>query len=256
VGRFRREDLLRYFRSAYRPGTMVIAAAGRLQHGEVRRLVEERFGGLAPGGRTRHGSAPHAVRRLVRRSKRELEQVHLCVGVPAPSQVHPDRYGVYVLSTILGGSLSSRLFQEVREKRGLAYSISSGVSAYADAGIFNIYAGTGLGQVDEVLRLVREALVRMREEPVPADELRRSKDHLKGGLVLALESTGSRMSQLARQEIAFGRLLPLDEVLDGIEAVSVDDILRLAGELFRGDLHASLLGNLGRYRPRPALLRL
>jgi predicted Zn-dependent peptidase len=196
------------------------------------------------------------VRRLVRRSKRELEQVHLCVGVPAPSQVHPDRYGVYVLSTILGGSLSSRLFQEVREKRGLAYSISSGVSAYADAGIFNIYAGTGLGQVDEVLRLVREALVRMREEPVPADELRRSKDHLKGGLVLALESTGSRMSQLARQEIAFGRLLPLDEVLDGIEAVSVDDILRLAGELFRGDLHASLLGNLGRYRPRPALLRL
>jgi predicted Zn-dependent peptidase len=157
---------------------------------------------------------------------------------------------------VLGGSMSSRLFQNVREKRGLVYSISSGVSAYSDAGAFTIYAGTSLDSVDEVVRLSLEELRRARSEPLPADELRRAKDHLKGSLMLSLESTGSRMNHIARQEIYFGRQFGLDEIMTGIESVTADDVPRIASDLFSGPLHASVLGNLKGYRLKAHHLRL
>ena len=256
VSRFRRHELAGFFRSVYRPGNIVIAAAGHLEHEATSRLVRRHFGELAPGGRAHNGGPPRPASRIVTRSKKELEQVHLCLGTPAYPQAHEDRYGVYILNTVLGGSMSSRLFQNVREKRGLVYSISSGVSAYSDAGTLTIYAGTSLDSVDEVVRLSLEELRRMKGEALPADELRRAKDHLKGSLMLSLENTGSRMSHIARQEIYFGRAFKLDEILAGIESVTAEDVPRIAGDLFRGEVTMSVLGNLGRYRPKPSQLRI
>jgi predicted Zn-dependent peptidase len=256
VGGFGRPELLAFFRKVYEPGNLLIAAAGHLDHADTAALVRRHFGDLAPRRNGHKASPPVARARVVSRSKKELEQVHLCLGAPAYPQGHADRYGLYVLNTVLGGSMSSRLFQNVREKRGLVYSISSGVAAYSDAGAFTIYAGTSLDSVDEVVRLSLEELRRAREEPLPPEELRRAKDHLKGSLMLSLESTGSRMNHIARQEIYFGRQFALDEITTGIEAVTADDVARIAGALFGGPLHASLLGNLKDYRLRPAQLRL
>jgi predicted Zn-dependent peptidase len=253
---FVREDLARFFRRVYHPGNMLIAAAGHLEHGEVRALVERHFAALSPGGGPPRPRAPlPAPPRVVTRSKKELEQVHLCLGGPACHQGHEDRYAAYVLNTILGGSLSSRLFQNVRERRGLVYSISSGITSYSDSGCLTIYAATSLGAVDEVLRLTLDELRRLLGERVPAEELRRAKDHLKGSLMLSLENTGSRMSQLARQEIYYGRQIGMDEVLERIERVAALDLERVAAEMLRSPLTLSLLGNLGRYRPRLAQLR-
>ena len=182
--------------------------------------------------------------------------MHLCLGTRSVPQAHPDRFAVYVLNTVLGGSMSSRLFQNVREKRGLVYSISSGVTAYSDAGLLSIYAGTGKDSLPEVIRLTLEEIRRLRGEELPAEELRRAKDHIKGGLVLSLESSGARMNHLARQEIYFGRQFPLDEILGGIEAVSGGDVRRVAGEIFDGRVAASVLGNLRGWRPRERDLRI
>jgi predicted Zn-dependent peptidase len=152
--------------------------------------------------------------------------------------------------------MSSRLFQNVREKRGLVYSISSGMTAYSDAGHLTIYAGTSLDSVDEVVRLTIEELRKLKGDPIPAQELRRAKDHLKGSLMLSLENTGSRMSHLARQELSFGRQFSLDEIMGGIESVDEPQMLRIANEIFAGDLTVSVLGNLAGYRPRPSQLRI
>jgi predicted Zn-dependent peptidase len=250
VGQFRRDDLASYFSRVYHPGNIVIAAAGHLEHGDLAALVGRHFAGLPPGASLTNGRAPSVVTRTVTRSKRELEQVHLCLGAPACAQAHPDRYACHVLNTVLGGAMSSRLFQNVREKRGLVYSISSGVTAYSDAGLLSVYAGTSLESAPEVIRLTLEEVRRLRGERLGAEELRRAKDHIKGGLVLSLESTAARMNHLARQEITFGRQLPLEEILGGIEGVSADDVRRVANETFDGRLGASVLGDLRGWRPR------
>jgi predicted Zn-dependent peptidase len=254
--RFKRDDLAAYFRTIYRPENMLLAAAGRLEHARVAELAGRHFGSLSAGnGRAPQGGPPRPRPAIVTRSKKELEQVHFCLGAPSLPYTHPERYAVYILNTVLGGSLSSRLFQNIREKRGLVYSISSGIAAYSDAGSLTVYAGTGLESVDEVLRLTIEELRRLVAEPLPPAELRRAKDHLKGSLMLSLENTGSRMSHLARQEIYFGRQYSLDETLAAIEAVGEGDVQRLAGRIFGGGLALSVLGNLGRYRPRASQLR-
>lgn len=255
VASLRREAVVAHFRAVYRPPNVLVTAAGHLEHAEVSSLVARHLGGLSGGGERRAIAAPVPSARVVSRRKKELEQVHLSLGTRAYARTHSDRYAAHVLDAILGGSMSSRLFQNIRERRGLAYAISSGIASYSDAGSLTVYAGTSLGSVDEVLRLTVEELRRLRDEPVPEDELRRAKEHLKGGLVLSLESTGSRMSLLARQEMDFGRQLPLEEILGGIEAVERGDVERVARDLFSGDLALSILGNLGRYRPRPERLR-
>jgi predicted Zn-dependent peptidase len=256
VGGFKRPALAKFFHEVYRPKNMLISAAGHLDHKATSELIHRHFGGLAAGGAGTNGGPPRPASRIVTRSKKELEQVHLCLAAPAFAQTHPDRYAVYVMNTVLGGSMSSRLFQNVREKRGLVYSISSGVTSYSDAGVLTVYAGTSLDSVDEVVRLTLEEFRRMKGERLPVVELRRAKDHLKGSLMLSLENTGSRMSHLARQEIYFGRRFSLDEIIAGIEAVTDEDVCRVAGAIFAGGLGVSILGNLGRYRPRPTQLRI
>jgi predicted Zn-dependent peptidase len=238
-------DLLRdYFRQAYTARNLIVSAVGNLEHDHVRDLVAEKLGSLGQSDAPMSEQAPKVVPRVLIRTK-ELEQSHLCVGVGSYPQNHDDRYSSYVLNTLLGGSMSSRLFQNIREKRGLAYAVSSGLSAYRDAGSFTIYAGCANDAVGQVIDLVVEELRRAKQSPVPAPELQRSKDHLKGSLMLGLENTASRMSHLARQEIYFDRQFGLDETLQGIERVTADDVQRVAVDLFRnGSLSATVLGNV------------
>ena len=179
---------------------------------------------------------------IVERHK-DIEQSHICLGTPAYPHAHPDRHTVYVLNTILGGSMSSRLFQHIREERGLAYAVFSHLTTYSDAGTITVYAGCATEKVGDVVDLTIAELVSLRDTAVGDDELRRAKDHLKGNLMLSLESTSSRMSHLARQELYFGRHYSLDEALEGIERVSADDIQRVSRDLFRdGALVATTVG--------------
>jgi len=248
-------DLLRdYFRNAYTAKNLIVSAVGNLEHARVRDLVEEKFGSLTEPGELVRDEAPRVVPKILVRNK-ELEQSHLCLGVGSYPQNHEDRYSSYVLNTLLGGSMSSRLFQNVREKRGLAYAVFSGLSAYRDAGSFTIYAGCSNEAVAEVIDLVVEELRGVKQAPVPAAELQRAKDHLKGSLMLSLENTASRMSHIARQEIYFDRQFGLDETLQGIERVTVGDVQRVAADLFRnGSLAATVLGNVnGLQIPRERL---
>ena len=233
-----------YFSKAYTPRNLIVSAVGNLEHARVRELVEEKFGSLAASTDVVADEAPRVVPQTLIRNK-ELEQSHICVGVSSYPQNHDDRYSSYVLNTLLGGSMSSRLFQNVREKRGLAYAVFSGLSAYRDAGSFTIYAGCSNEAVGEVIDLVVEELRGVKSAAVPAAELQRSKDHLKGSLMLSLENTASRMSHLARQEIYFDRQFGLDETLQGIERVTAADVQRVANDLFRnGSLAATVLGNV------------
>jgi len=220
----------------------------------LRELVEEGFGSLPASGSVLGEQAPQVVPKVLIRNK-ELEQSHLCVGVSSYPQNHDDRYSSYLLNTLLGGSMSSRLFQNVREKHGLAYAVFSGLSAYRDAGSFTVYAGCSNDAVGQVIDLVVEELRGVKQTTVPAAELQRAKDHLKGSLMLSLENTASRMSHLARQEIYFDRQFGLDETLQGIERVTAADVQRVAVDLFRnGSLSATVLGNVnGLQVPRERL---
>jgi len=254
VGRFKRQHLASYFARVYRPDNILIAAAGHLEHEALAALVGRHFAGLdgrasAPA-RVPGASAPRTACRTVARSKRQLEQVHICIGARAYPQAHPDRYACHLMNTVLGGSMSSRLFQNVREKRGLVYSISSGVTAYSDSGALTIYAGTRLDSAPEVVRLTLEEIRRLCGERLPDDELRRAKDHIKGGLLLSLEGSNARMNHLARQELLYGRQHSVDELMQSIEQVSADDVRRVAAEIFDGQLAAAVLGNLKGWRPR------
>jgi predicted Zn-dependent peptidase len=252
---FTRAQLARFFREVYHPGNLIVAAAGRLEHETIREWVAASFGELKQGTNGRRDKAPQPQAKIITRSKRELEQVHLCVGVPAHCHDHPDRYAAHVLNVILGGGMSSRLFQHVREERGLVYSISSGIASYSDAGNLCIYAGTSRRQIDDVLSLTVDELRRLEDEPVDPAELRRAKDHLKGSFILSLEGSGSRMSHLARQELALGSQLKMDSMLESIERVQSADVLRVARELFGGPMTVSVLGDLRGYRPRASRLR-
>jgi predicted Zn-dependent peptidase len=244
VESFGAEMLRGYFQNAYTASNLIISAVGNLEHGRVRELVEAKFGTVAAAGDPTGEQAPRVVPKILIRNK-DLEQSHVCMGASSYPQNHEDRYSSYVLNTLLGGSMSSRLFQNVREKRGLAYAVFSGLSAYRDAGSFTIYAGCANEAVGQVIDLVVEELRGVKQAPVPQAELQRAKDHLKGSLMLSLENTASRMSHLARQEIYFDRQFGLDETLEGIEKVTVDEVQRVAVDLFpSGSLAATVLGNV------------
>jgi predicted Zn-dependent peptidase len=230
-----------YFRRTYTASQLVIVAVGNVTHDRMRQLVLPAFGQLDSGdaGMVEHPPAvmPHAQVRT-----KDLEQSHVCLGTSSYPQNHDDRYAAYVLNTMLGGSMSSRLFQNVRERRGLAYSVFSNLSAYRDAGSLTIYAGCANDAVREVVSLIVAELRGMKLDP-PEAELRRAKDHLKGSLMLSLESTSSRMSNLARQEMYFDRQFGLDETIESIERVTAEDVVRVARDLFTdGSLGATVLG--------------
>src|SRR5438874_9468341 len=231
-----------YFRNAYTAPNLIVSAVGNLEHARVRELVEKKFGAVPKTGEIVKEQPPTVAPEILVRNK-ELEQSHLCVGASSYPQNHDDRYSSYVLNTLLGGSMSSRLFQNVREKRGLAYAVFSGLSAYRDAGSMTIYAGCANDAIGELIDVVVVELRRLKDEPFPESELRRAKDHLKGSLMLNLESTSSRMSHLARQEIYFDRQFGLDETLEGVERVTQEDVQRVARDLLKdGALAATVLG--------------
>jgi predicted Zn-dependent peptidase len=234
----------RYFRDTYVARNFIVVAVGNLEHDAVRALVEEAFARLPAGGAAAPDTRPVASPGVLVRQK-ELEQSHVCLGTVALPQNHPDRHAAYALNTVLGGSMSSRLFQNVREKRGLAYAVFSSMSAYHDVGALSIYAGCGNDAVAELIDVVLAEIRRLKHEPLGGGELRRAKDHLKGSLMLNLESTSSRMSHHARQEIYQDRADTLDDMLAAIEAVSSDDVQRLAASFFDGSaMGVTVLGNV------------
>jgi predicted Zn-dependent peptidase len=245
VRSFHRDLLFSCFRPWYTPNNMVITAAGNLEHQRLVDLVEKEFGGLklsvSPAPVTT--PAPQAPIRL--ETKRDLEQVHLCIGVPAYCMAHERRFGAALLNNILGGGMSSRLFQKVREKQGLAYAVFSELTPYTDTGLLSVYAGTARETVLQVVDLVIAEFRSLKESPVAVEELRRAKDHLKGSLMLSLESTSSRMSNLARQEMYFGRFLTLDELLASIELVTREEVQEIAQEFFeQKHVAVTVLGSL------------
>jgi predicted Zn-dependent peptidase len=230
-----------YFGNTYTARNFVIVAVGNITHQQMKALVEPTFGTLDGVGEAAPEQPPAVVRHAQVRTK-DLEQSHVLLGTSSYPQNHDDRYAAYVLNTMLGGSMSSRLFQNVREKRGLAYAVFSNLVAYRDAGQLTVYAGCANGAVRELVSVVVDELRGMKQPP-PETELRRAKDHLKGSLMLSLESTSSRMSNLARQEMYFDRQFGLDETIESIERVKASDVVRVARDLFvNGSLGATVLG--------------
>lgn len=245
VRSFHGEMLRDYYRRIYVPSNITITAAGSLQHEQIVRLVERDFAPLPrdPGLTPPPVPQPHA--KLTFKNKKSLEQCHLVLGVPSYSLAHPLRYAAYVLSTVLGGGMSSRLFQNIREKMGLAYSVFSELNLYRDCGLLAIYAGTSAESARKVVDLVMAEFREMKEYRVPDDELRRAKDHLKGSIALGMESTSSRMANLARQALYYDRFFTIDEMVALIEDVTADEIQQIAQECFQPEKIAlTVLGNL------------
>jgi predicted Zn-dependent peptidase len=224
---------------------MVFSAAGNLEHDSFVELIARHFGSLGPGSVSGDTVVPVVTPRIHLRNKKSLEQVQLCLGVPAPPVADESRYTTLLLNTILGGGMSSRLFQTVREERGLVYAIYSDLNPYRDTGSLCVYAGTSADRAEQVISLIMEEFHRLKTEPLQPGELRRAKDQLKGNLLLSLESSMSRMSNLARQQMYFERFFSLDEILDRVEGVTEEEVMAMATHLFQPERVAlTLLGRL------------
>ncbi len=248
IGALSREDIVGYKQSRYHPEEIIISAAGNVRHDELVLLMENAFSAVTSDWTPRrHGQAvAYPTGQRINLSERDLEQTLVCLGTRALPQDHPDRYALFLLNTILGGGMSSRLFQEVREKKGLAYSVYSYVISHADSGSLVVYAGTEPQHCRELLDIALVEMRRTKEEPVPQDELDSAREQLKGKLLMSLESSDSLMTRLAKNEIYLRRNQPVDEILAGFDAVTVGDVLTLAGELFDGAcLNLEVMGRTG-----------
>jgi predicted Zn-dependent peptidase len=248
VSSFNQQILLDEYAKRFTSPNMVFTAAGNLQHDDFVAKVAAAFSSLdaSSGERLAKHNAPQAFPHITLKNKKSLEQVQFCLAMPALPVAHPDRYTAYLLNSILGGGMSSRLFQSIREDRGLAYSIYSELNPFRDTGSLAVYAGCSLENSREVLALTLAEFTRIKQEPVTAEELDRAKNQIKGNMVLGLESSSSRMSSLARQQMYFGRFFSLDEITAEIDRVTDADIQRLAQQLFQTEnLALTFLGNLG-----------
>jgi predicted Zn-dependent peptidase len=255
VSRLGRDDFMGFLAERYRPDRVLIAAAGNLSHDDLAEVATAQFGGLAGSAPLANGGPPRAVSGLWVHEK-PLEQVHLCLGTPGIPQVDADRYAAHLLNAALGGGMSSRLFQEIRERRGKAYTVYSFLSSYADAGYLGVYVGTSAEWTREVVDVIRTELERVARDGLGADELARAKTQMKGSLLLGLETSDSRMSRIAKNEIYFGRDVPIEEVAAEIDAVTPDHILRVAARLFRPPtLGLTVLGDLKGQRLGDELVR-
>lgn len=241
-----------FYRRRYRPESMVVAAAGRLDHATVVRNVRAAFGraGLLDGDASPSAPRSGVPRRSRRRGvvsvlDRRTEQANLVLGMPGIVRTDPRRYALGVLNSALGGGMSSRLFQEVREKRGLAYSVFSFSTQYSDAGVVGIYAGCLPGKVDAVLDLCRTELSKVVDFGITDEELDRGKGQLRGSLVLGQEDTGARMSRIAKAELLYDELPALDEVLRRIDAVTPDDVRELAKHVLTAPATLAVIGPFG-----------
>ncbi|HUI57812.1 MAG TPA: pitrilysin family protein [Bryobacteraceae bacterium] len=249
VKRFDRPAIHAFYAQVYTPSNLLVTAAGNLTHARLVSLVREHFESLPPGAPTAQDTVPSTHARIALRNKKALEQVHLCLGVPSYPLPHEERFACYVLNTLLGGGMSSRLFQNIRERQGLAYAVFSELSPYRDTGCLSIYAGTSLESARKVVESILKEFRDLKERCVTDEELRRAKDHLKGSLMLGLESTSSRMSNLARQEMYFGHFFTLDELVESIEAVVADDVQRIAQTFFDPkQIAVTVLGNLENFK--------
>src|SRR5882762_8154926 len=235
VRSFERDTLFNFYGSNFLGGNMIFSAAGNIDHEPFVEHVTRRFEALSPGQRPKSDNAPKTAARINLRNKKSLEQVQLCLGVPSPPVADESRYVTLVLNTILGGGMSSRLFQTVREERGLAYSIYSDLNPYSDTGSLCVYAGTSSAKALEVIELIMCEFRRLKTEALPEDELRRSKDQLKGNIILGLESSMSRMSNLARQEMYFEHFFGVEEIMDKVENVTSEQVMDMANTLFDPD---------------------
>ena len=242
VGRVSRDEVVDYWQDRYAPPNLVVAAAGHVDHDELVGRVEAVFSEQRGTRTSRDGGAPNTMRG-VKVYKRPTEQAHIIVGTPALPRAHPDRHALGVLDTVLGGGMSSRLFQEIREKRGLAYSVYSYRSLYTDAGSFAVYAGTTPQNAETVIDLVQQEIASVLEEGITGSELERAKGHAKGALVLSGEDPGSRMNRLGRQQLTTGEILSIDELIEKFDQVTMDDVKRVGKDVLgKGDLQITVVG--------------
>jgi predicted Zn-dependent peptidase len=236
ISGLRRRNLLDYIETYYDPGQTVISIAGNFEQAKLDWLVARYFGkGSSAKAVPANGRRPPEMYGGVMLKKKRLEQVHLCLGLKGVEAGHQDRYALYALNSILGGSVSSRLFQEVREKRGLAYSIYSFLSGYSDGGMITVYAATRPKEVDRVVDLVCRQIRQIGTKGIERNELERAKIQMKGSLMLSLESSHSRMSKLAKDELTYGRHTSLDDMLVNIDRVNVEQVAKVALQYFNLD---------------------
>ena len=248
-----RDGLLKFLAGSYVANRIVVAAAGNVRHEDVLAQAGGLLADLPAAAGAGEMAAP-AISRFNRWVSRDTEQAHLCLGVPGYSQMEAERYPLAVLDTILGGASSSRLFQEIREKRGLAYTIGSAMVSYRDAGVLAVYAGTSPDTADQVLALVREEFDRVLQEGVTAREVDQARSQLKGSMLLALESTGSRMTRIAKSFLYYGRVIPLEEVVRDVDAVTVENANRVARAILpAASTSVIVLGPRRKARGRAAL---
>ena len=243
VGSISRRTIVDYINLQYGSDKMVVAAAGNLDPEDFARRAEDAFKGMSISR-----APPPAVGNYLggdARDIRDLEQAHFVMGFEGVSFNDTDYYPLAVLSTALGGGMSSRLFQEIREKRGLAYSVYSFSSAFNDGGLFGLYAGTGEEQLNELVTAVSGELLRIAEQQITEDELTRSRAQIKAGVLMSLESTSSRAERIARHLMVYGRIMPVNEMSQHIDAVSADDVRRVAGRLLQSPPTIAALGPVG-----------
>jgi len=245
VGNLDQKNLFEYHADRFHAGNMVFSAAGNLDHDEFAEAVTARFSSLAGGATLHELGAPDASTRVILRNKRSLEQVQICLGVPAPPITDDNRYATLILNTVLGGGMSSRLFQTIREDRGMVYSIYSDLSPYRDTGTLCVYAGTSAGKALEVVELILGEFAKLKQTPLAEEELTRAKDQVKGNILLGLESSNARMANLARQEMYFHNFFTVEEVIARIDEVSADQVQAMAQKLFDPNrIAVTLLGRL------------
>jgi predicted Zn-dependent peptidase len=242
VTRFDSDRIKQYFSRAYQPERIVIAAAGNLEHVPFVESIAQVFEVVRRGNDFPERTKP-TMDWVATAHPKKLEQVHICLGTKGVHTTDPRRHTCALLNVVLGGNMSSRLFQEIRERRGLAYAIYSFILSYSDTGLIGVYVGVDKSNTQEALRLIVKEMKQLREKPVDDAELRNAKEHLKGGLYLAAESTSNQMTRLAHNEIYFRRHIPLQELVDEIEKVTAEDILGLAHDTFQhGAVSLALLG--------------
>ncbi len=249
-------DIISYIDNYYHPKEIVISVAGNFEHTRLIELLNMHFGKLARVGVSKKEVTP-AFTRAISVKKKQLEQVQLCIGFKGLPYIHEDRFVISALNTVLGNSMSSRLFQEIREQNALAYSIYSYVASYRDTGMLTVYAGADPSNALEVVRLVVKEFRKIKEEGItPAEELR-VKNQIKGSLILSLESSNSHMSRLARQEIYFGKYLSMDDIIKGVEKVTTEQVQRLARQLFISEnIALTILGPLSKADVPDAVLEI
>jgi predicted Zn-dependent peptidase len=251
VSSFDQNTILKFHSREFTPSNFVVAAAGNVQHEALLELVEASFKGNTAqlASSNGHGRAPRPAAPILIEQKKELEQVHLVIAAPWPDARSTERYAASLLASVVGGGTSSRLWQRIREERGLVYSVGAGGNTFSDIGVFTIYAGTSPEHLDEVLDLALEEVRRVITESISPEELKLAKDQAISSILLGLESSSGRVSALARQEIIHGRRISPEEIVQNIEAVSVEDLQQVARKFFTNDsLALGALGNLNGFK--------